>query len=122
MMDETSIDIVISGLKGLYEKLAIKDKKNNNEMQNESDSMWFESEKDKCLTSLKELFIHRMNANREKRIKQNEKNICLRGVTRVFWVTKVMAFLSLEESLKMSQICVYFNVLIKSPLFIKFMV
>lgn len=27
MIDETSIDIVIAGLKGLYEKLAIKDKK-----------------------------------------------------------------------------------------------
>lgn len=33
-----------------------------------------------------------------------------------------MAFLSLEEALKMSQICVYFNVLVRSPLFIKFMV
>ena len=27
MIDETSIDIVISGLKGLYEKLAISDRK-----------------------------------------------------------------------------------------------
>jgi hypothetical protein len=27
MIDDTSIDIVISGLKGLYEKLAIKEKK-----------------------------------------------------------------------------------------------
>ena len=31
MIDETSIDIVISGLKGLYEKLAVKDKKSSNE-------------------------------------------------------------------------------------------
>ncbi len=29
MIDETSIDIVIQGLKGLYEKLAIKDKPNH---------------------------------------------------------------------------------------------
>ena len=29
MIDETSIDIVINGLKGLYEKLAIKDKKDH---------------------------------------------------------------------------------------------
>ena len=27
MIDETSIDIVIAGLKGLYEKLAVKEKK-----------------------------------------------------------------------------------------------
>ena len=34
--------------------------------------LWFDSEKDKCLLALKELFLHRVNANREKRLKQNE--------------------------------------------------
>ena len=48
--------------------------------------------------------------------------IAIRGVTRVFWVTKVMVFLDLEDSLKMGGICVYFNMLVRSPLFIKFMV
>lgn len=70
MIDETSIDIVISGLKGLYEKLAVKDKKFQSEFQlGDNDGVWFDNEKDKCLESLKELFIYRMNANREKRIK-----------------------------------------------------
>jgi len=70
MIDETSIDIVISGLKGLYEKLALKEKRNNQDSHyNEDDGVWFENEKDKCLTSLKELFLYRMNANREKRLK-----------------------------------------------------
>ncbi len=40
----------------------------------------------------------------------------------MFWVTKIMVYLELEECLKMGQICVYFNLLVKSPLFIKFMV
>jgi len=40
----------------------------------------------------------------------------------VFWVTKVLVFLDLEESLKMGGVCIYFNMLVKSPLFIKFMV
>lgn len=31
MIDETSIDIVIQGLKGLYEKLAVKDKKESHD-------------------------------------------------------------------------------------------
>ena len=84
--------------------------------------MWFDSEKDKCLLSLKELFLHRVNANREKRLKQNESNICVRGVTRVFWVSRIMIYLDLEDCLKMGQLCVYFNMLTKSPLFVKFMV
>ncbi len=85
MIDETSIDIVITGLKGLYEKLAVKEKKE--EMHEDSDGVWFENEKDKCLIALKDLFLYRMNANRDKRLKQNDSNICIRGVTRVFWVT-----------------------------------
>lgn len=42
------------------------------ELGSENDSVWFDNEKDKCLESLKELFIYRMNANREKRLKQNQ--------------------------------------------------
>jgi hypothetical protein len=33
MIDETSIDIVISGLKGLYEKLAIKEAAKSSQQQ-----------------------------------------------------------------------------------------
>lgn len=66
MIDETSIDIVISGLKGLYEKLAAKEGRQEEEKGGE---LWFDSEKDKCLTSLKELFLYRVNANREKRLR-----------------------------------------------------
>jgi hypothetical protein len=35
----------------------------------DDDGIWFENEKDKCLTSLKELFLYRLKANKEKRIK-----------------------------------------------------
>lgn len=52
------------------------------------------------MLSLKELFLHRVNANREKRLRQNENNISIRGVTRVFWVTRIMVYLPLEECLK----------------------
>jgi hypothetical protein len=55
-------------------------------------------------------------------LKQNESNICIRGVTRVFWVSRIMVYLQLEDCLKMGQLCVYFNMLTKSPLFVKFMV
>ena len=120
MIDETSIDIIISGLKGLYEKLAAKEESHQEE--HKGGDLWFESEKDKCLLSLKELFIHRVNANREKSLKQTESNICIRGVTRVLWVSKIMVYLSLEDCLKMGQLCVYFSMLTKSPLFVKFMV
>ena len=33
-----------------------------------------------------------------------------------------MSYLTLEDSLKMGQLCVYFSQLTKSPLFVKFMV
>jgi hypothetical protein len=81
MIDETTIDIVISGLKGLYEKLAAKEQLRMDNAKGEIEEtkglkpagvgseLWFDSEKDKCLLSLKELFLHRVNANREKRLK-----------------------------------------------------
>ena len=73
MVDETSIDLVIQGLKGLYEKLAIRDKSSKDKTTKaEEDGIWFDNEKDKCLQSLKELFVHRLKDNKEKRIKQNE--------------------------------------------------
>ena len=37
MIDETSIDIVISGLKGLYEKLALKEKREKETHKSEDD-------------------------------------------------------------------------------------
>jgi hypothetical protein len=72
MIDETQIDIVISGLKGLYEKLALKEAGSHHIQELEEHKggeLWFDSEKDKCLLALKELFIHRVNANREKRLR-----------------------------------------------------
>ena len=133
MIDETSIDIVISGLKGLYEKLAAKEQVKSQPAgtqqqyhhgieEEHKGELWFDSEKDKCLLALKELFLHRVNANREKRLRQNEANICIRGVTRVFWISRIMVYLPLEECMKMGQLCVYFSQLTKSPLFVKFMV
>lgn len=52
MIDETSIDIVIAGLKGLYEKLALKDKKASempSHLTESESAVWFEGERDKCL-------------------------------------------------------------------------
>ena len=71
MVDETQIDIVINGLKSLYEKLAQKENPSyfKDKSPGEDESTRFDNEKDKCLTSLKELFLHRLKANREKRIK-----------------------------------------------------
>ena len=48
------------------------------------------------------MFIYRLKANKEKRMKQNESVIAIRGTSRVFWVTKIMVYLELEDCMKMS--------------------
>ena len=79
----------------------------------------FDTDSDACLMSLKELFLTRVNQNKLRRIKQNEDNVLIRGVSRVIWLTKIFSCLSLDESLKLGQTCLFFNQLTKSPLFIK---
>ena len=59
--------------------------------------------------SLKELFLKRVNQNKERRIKQNEANVIMSGVSRVTWLTRIMPFLQLDESLCLGKTCLYFN-------------
>lgn len=43
-------------------------------------------------------------------------------VSRVTWVTQVFTYMSLEDCMKVGQVSVFFNQLIKSPMFLKFWV
>lgn len=53
----------------------------------------FESDSDACLHSLKELFLNRVNSNKQRRIKQNENNVLMQGVSRVQWLTRIFPYL-----------------------------
>lgn len=76
-----------------------------------------------CLQSLKELFLTRIKENKEKRLRQNMKSVkAIRDVPRTIWVTKIMAYMTLDECFKLSGVCVFFNLIVKSPMFIKFYV
>ena len=44
------------------------------------------------------------------------------GITRVFWISRVFVYLSLDDCLRLGGTCVHFNSLIKSPMFLKFIV
>ena len=53
----------------------------------------------------------------------NEENVVVNGgVSRVAWLTKIMPFLKLDDSLKLGQTCLFFNQLTRSPLFVKMQV
>ena len=69
----------------------------------------FDTESDACLMSLKELFLTRVNQNKERRIKQNQANVMMSGLSRVTWLTRIMPFLQLDESLCLGKTCLYFN-------------
>jgi len=110
LIDEAQIDLVISGLKGLYEKLAVREKQLEGDAHpEERTALWFESEKDRCLQSLKELFLHRMKEHRERRIKQNAQTVALRSVNRAFWVNQICSYLELEDCFNLAGVCVYFQ-------------
>lgn len=82
----------------------------------------FDTESDACLMSLKELFLTRVNQNKERRIKQNQANVMMSGLSRVTWLTLIMPFLQLDESLCLGKTCLYFNQLTRSPIFVKLQV
>jgi hypothetical protein len=101
--------LILQGLKDLHQKFT----QNNTKYG-------FQNEKDQCLQSLKELFLHRIKENREKRLRMNQTGVkAIRDVPRALWVTKILVYLELDECLKLSQVCVFFNQMIKSPMFIK---
>ena len=118
---EEQINTIIHGLKGLYSKLASQGKQHiearsaaangdDGEMAAGFDmSGSFDTESDACLMSLKELFLTRVNQNKERRIKQNQANVMMSGLSRVTWLTLIMPFLQLDESLCLGKTCLYFN-------------
>lgn len=46
----------------------------------------------------------------------------MKGISRVVWLTRIFPFISLDESMKVGQSCLYFNQLTRSPLFVKLQV
>ena len=82
----------------------------------------FDSESDACLSSLRELFLNRVNQNKLRRMRQNEENVMMKSVSRVMWLTRVFCFLQLDDCLKLGQTCLFFSQLTRSPLFIKMQV
>ena len=81
----------------------------------------WESESDACLQSLQDLFLSRVNRNRVRRLKLNEKTAACR-VSRLVWLSSIFGFLSLSEALLLGQTCLHFNQLTKSPLFVRMQV
>lgn len=69
----------------------------------------FDNESDACLLSLKELFLNRVNLNKQRRIKQNENSVLMRDIKRVTWLTRIFPFLQLDDCLLLGQTCLFFN-------------
>ena len=50
----------------------------------------------------------------------NEKNVkAIRDVPRILWITQIMCYMQIDECLKLGRVCVYFNQLTRSPIFVK---
>lgn len=121
-LENSYIESVISGLKNLYEELVI-DEKEKELVQGETRVKWFENERNKAMTSLKELFIKEQETLIQKRIWMNAERVVLfKKFTWVFIVQHILCYLELDEILKLTGVCVYFNCLIKSTFFIKYIV
>ena len=83
---------------------------------------WFESEQDQCMQALKQLFVTRINENRERRLAKNKSLSMISGISRVQWIRHIFVFMSLDDCLQLGATCVYFNSLVRSPIFLKFVV
>ena len=81
----------------------------------------FDVDADQTLLSLRDLFISRVNQNREKRLQMNSQNPMMR-VSRITYLTNIFMYLKLNDCLVLGQTCIFFNQLVKSPLFVKYMV
>ena len=122
VIDGNYIDSVIAGLKNLYEELVVEDK-DNEAAQAEGRIRWFENERSKAIQSLKEIFVHQQKSLIEQRRVMNSNNVVLfKKFTRVFVVKHILSYLELDEILKLTGVCIYFNSLIKSAFFIKYIV
>lgn len=121
-LENSYIESVISGLKNLYEELVI-DEKEREVVQGDTRVKWFENERSKAMQSLKELFIKEQESIIQKRVRMNADRVILfKKFTRVFIVQNILCYLELDEILKLTGVCVYFNCLIKSTFFIKYIV
>lgn len=69
----------------------------------------FDNESDACLQSLRELFLNRVNSNKLRRMRQNEENVMMKGVSRILWLTSIFPYLTLHDSLRIGQTCLYFS-------------
>ena len=122
IIDGNYIDSVIAGLKNLYEELVVEDKDNDGG-QAEGRIRWFENERSKAIQSLKEIFVQEQKSLIERRKIMNTNNVFLfKKFTRVFVVKHILSYLELDEILKLTGVCIYFNSLIKSSFFIKYIV
>ena len=92
-------------------------------IQGESKVKWFENERSKAIQSLKEIFVKQHERLVEKRRVMNSENVTLFSkFTRVFVVKHILSYLELDEILNLTDVWVYFNSLIKSSFFIKYIV
>lgn len=122
VIDDNYIDSVVSGLKNLYEELVVEDRENEM-IVGEGRVRWFENERSKAIQSLKEIFVRQQQLLVERRKIMNQENVVLfKKFTRVFVVKNVLSYLELDEILGLCGVCIYFNSLIKSSFFIKYIV
>jgi len=128
MEDATQqIDLILQSLRDLHQKFTLAQKSSSGgELEHNekvANNYKFDNEKDQCLQSLKELFLNRIKENKEKRLRQNQRSVrAIRDVPRTIWVTKIMCYLHLSDAFRLGQVCIFFNQITKSPLFIKFFV
>mmetsp|Transcript_18399 Transcript_18399/g.31459 ORF Transcript_18399/g.31459 Transcript_18399/m.31459 type:complete len:192 (+) Transcript_18399:234-809(+) len=65
----------------------------------------------------------RIREQKERRIRMNRENVkAIREVPVRLWVTGIMSYLDVNEALKLGQVCVFFNQIVRSPLFLKFFI
>ena len=82
---------------------------------------WFETEKNKVLNGLKEVFFEE-HKNVEDRRKQINRNVFIfKHFTRVFVVKHILSYLTIDDILNLTGVWIYFNSLIKSSFFIRYM-
>ena len=82
----------------------------------------FDQDSDACLAALQDLFLARVNQNRENRIRMNSQHPMMKSVPRILFLTRIFVYVSLDDCFRLGQTCLHFNQLIKSPLFVKMQV
>ena len=120
-VDNDYIRSIIDGLKNLYEELVL-DGSEQEMIEGSSNVKWFEREQSKTLESLKELFINQQKDTIEQRQKMNSEVVLFKKFTRVFVIQNMFCFLDLNDIMKLTGVSLYFNSMIKSIFFIRYIV